>query len=274
MQTGVKRKRQAYLLVCLLFLTVYISGILQACGRGQPELFVCFFACSEDADSILLKTEDAAVLIDTGEAADDKALLKKLHAAGVTSLNLLILTHPDKDHIGGACAVLSEFPVEQVIETSCEKGSRLQEELDRALLEEKVSVPHNTQTFSYGELTLTIYPPREDSYKNANNYSIAVLAEYKGKRFFFAGDAKKKRIRELLDEKLPQVDVYKVAYHGRDGKEGANLIERLKPSYAVVTARWAEEGTEKALLEAGSEILSTYGKDVVFTVNEGILDVE
>ena len=274
MQTGVKRKRQAHLLVCLLFLTVYISGILQACGRKQPELFVCFFACSEDADSILLKTEDAAVLIDTGDAADEEALLEKLHAADVTSLNLLILTHPDKDHIGGACAVLSEFPVEQVIATSCEKGSRLQEELDGVLLEKTVSVPRDTQTFSYGELTLTIYPPKEASYKNANNYSIAVLAQYEGKSFFFAGDAKKKRIRELLDEKLPQADVYKVAYHGRDLKEGKELIERLKPSYAVVTAKQAEEGTEKALLEAGSEILSTYGEDVVFTVKEGILDVE
>ncbi len=266
--------RQARLAVCLLFL--YICCALTSCvpGEDAETLDVWFFSCSDDADSILLQTKSANIMIDTGLKEDSGELLDKLDQLGVERIDLLILTHPDKDHIGGVAAILDACPVTEIMQTSCDKGSALQEELDQRLSGENVSMPEETTELSYGELTLTVYPPRRKEYDGSNNYSIAALAEFEGKRFFFAGDAKKKRIEELLAEALPQVDVYKAAYHGRDIGNGGELIALLSPSYAVVTAETAEEETENALLAAGADIFSTYHSDVHFTVSDGILDVE
>ncbi len=281
-----KRRVQVRAFVCLLFLCLF--GMVQACGRdgtwgAQAEqreertgLDVWFFACSEDADSILLQTEDTNILIDTGVEEDSGELVQKLESRQVDCVDLLILTHPDKDHIGGAAAVLENFAVEQVLQTSCDKDSRLQDDLERrldGLSGCAVSVPDDRQQLDFGSLRLTVYPPKEKEYGSANNYSIAVLAEYEGRRFFFAGDAKKKRIGELLEEALPQVDVYKTAHHGRDSGNGDRLIEMLVPKIAVVTAKAAEKETQQALTGAGAEIYTTWGQDVHMTVINGVLDV-
>ncbi|MBO5094409.1 MAG: MBL fold metallo-hydrolase [Lachnospiraceae bacterium] len=269
------KKRQARFSVCLLFL--YICVCLSACTGKQTEkkerLDVWFFACSDDADSILLQTDDTNVIIDTGLSEDSDALVRKLKEQDVQNVDLLILTHPDKDHIGGAEAVLDAFSVEQVMQTDFVKGSELQKALEERLLEENVLVPEEKMQLSYGELQMTIYPPGEE-YESSNNNSIAALAEYEGKRFFFAGDAKRKRIEELLSEGLPQVDVYKAAHHGRDNGKSSELIERLSPEIAVVTAREPEEETARTFAQIGSTVYSTYESDVHFTVDGGILDVE
>jgi len=282
---GRKRKVQVRLVVCLFLF--YIWGVMCACGRTGPDadsgspsggspggLDVWFFACSEDADSILLQTEEADILIDTGVEEDAGELVEKLERLNVDQIDLLILTHPDQDHIGGAAALLEAFPVGMVLETSCEKGSELQDDLDLLLEREQVELPGRRTSFAFGELELEVYPPHKQHYDNANNYSIAVLARYEGKQFFFAGDAKKKRIRELLEEDLPGVDVYKVSHHGRDNGASRDLILALQPAYAVVTAKEPEEKTADALRDVGAVVYSTYEKDVHFTVSEGILDVE
>ncbi len=248
------------------------AGMQSAEQERSAGLDVWFFSCSEDADSILLQTEDANIMIDTGVPQDSRALVEKLRTLGVERIDLLILTHPDRDHIGGAAAVLNAFPVDSIMTTDCEKGSGLQDTLNERLRKENVSVPRETQEAVYGELCLTIYPPRETAYDNANNYSIAVLASYEGRTFFFAGDARKKRIRELLDEELPAADVYKAAHHGRDSGACVDLIEALQPQIAVVTAKEAEKKTTKALQQAGAAVYSTYGQDVHLTVVNGVLD--
>lgn len=284
-----KRKYRVRYRLCLLLLAIFLLATGCTSGHGENEreqtgqggesgsLDVWFFACSEDADSILLQTEDADILIDTGLSEDGEELVKKLQELQVEDIELLILTHPDKDHIGGAAEVLDAFTVKQVIQTACDKESELQAALEEKLMDtpgrEAVLLPQENTELAFGELHLMIYPPKEEKYGNANNYSIAVLAEYEGKSFFFAGDAKKKRIGELLTEELPAVDVYKVAYHGRDIGGGSELIGLLQPKFAVVTAKQAEEKTMQALMQAGADVYSTYENDVHFSVKNAVLDV-
>ena len=284
------KKRRVYAMrvraaLCLFFL--FLCSVLSSCQREAQNagteytvaekgvLSVWFFACSEDADSILLQTQDRNVVIDTGLECDSDRLIRKLEGLQVDNIDLLILTHPDKDHIGGADKLLEKFPVEQVIQTSYEKGSVQQEELDdkleERLQEEKILTVQEKTEFTFGDLQLTVYPPGKQ-YDNANNNSIAVLAQFEGKKFFFAGDAKKKRIEELLEEGLPKVDVYKVAYHGRDSDNSRVLVEVLQPQIAVVTAREAEKKTAQVLADVGADVYSIYKTDVHFTVSDGILD--
>ena len=290
-----KRKLQVRFAVCLLFLC--LCGTVSSCGGGGSEtkapacadcppvsgekasasnddrLDVWFFACSDDADSILLQTGGSHIMIDTGTKEDAAMLMEKLRALQVEEIDLLILTHPDKDHIGGAALLLDTFPVGEVVQTSFEKGSELQQTLNGKLEEETVTVPEDNRVWTFGKLEVTVYPPQE-VYEDSNNCSLATLAVYENRTFFFAGDARKKRIGELLAEELPRVDVYKAAHHGRGNGKSDDLVERLHPAYAVITAEEAQEKTQQALREAGTQIISTYQKDVHFTVAEGILDVE
>ena len=92
------------------------------------------------ADAFLLWNEAGAVLIDTGESGFGKTILAKLEELGIERLDWLILTHFDKDHVGGAKKLLSELPVGCVLQSNCPKpGAEAYEKYCKALEERNIS---------------------------------------------------------------------------------------------------------------------------------------
>lgn len=66
-------------------------------------------------DAVLLEQNGAFALIDAGEREAADGLMAYLQAAGVAKLDLLVMTHPHADHIGGMQAVLDAFPVDRAV---------------------------------------------------------------------------------------------------------------------------------------------------------------
>ena len=122
--------------------------------------------------------------------------------------------------------------------------------------------------FTYGDLDIRVFPPEKFHYNKSNDYSLAVLVKHGDIHLFYAGDAEKERLGELLKLDLPAIDVYKTAHHGRNSKRGVELIEALKPEYAVVTAQEPENEIREAFKENGTQVYTTVNRDVVF-VSDG-----
>jgi len=226
-----------------------------------------FTGTQQDADCAILLSRDKCVMIDTGETADAEHILKLLEEEKVRQIDCLILTHPDQDHVGGAAAILEALPVKQII-TPYFSGEKTiyQMTIDRA---EKMRIPVFTlsrdRQFVFGELKLRLYPPEKFYYDNSNNYSLAVLAEHGEVSLFFAGDAERARLTELLELELPEnIDLYKTAHHGRNSQKGAELIAALTPKAAVITAKGAEPQIAAAFANTGTELYTTVGQDVIF----------
>ena len=68
-----------------------------------------------------MRTKDAAIMIDTGENGDGEKLVKRLGELGVEKLDLLILTHFDKDHIGGADTIIEAIAIDRIVLPSYER---------------------------------------------------------------------------------------------------------------------------------------------------------
>ncbi len=236
---------------------------------GQVEIL--FPAVAQDADCAVLLSGGACVVIDTGEAGDGEHILQVLQDHQVARIDCLILTHPDKDHVGGAACLVERLPVRQVVTPYFVGEKQAYNDLLRELEEKRIPVLtlSRDRLFTFGELDLRIFPPEELHYDKSNNYSLAVLAEHGDVTLFFAGDAEKKRLSELLKLKLPEeTDLYKTAHHGRESKGGPVLIERLQPRFAVITAAEAEPEIARAFRQAGTETFSSLGRDLRF-VSDG-----
>ena len=67
------------------------------------------------ADCSLLSFDGYNVLIDTGEEDDGDEILEALHRLEIEKLDLVILTHFDKDHIGGFPEISDGIPIDKVI---------------------------------------------------------------------------------------------------------------------------------------------------------------
>jgi competence protein ComEC len=98
---------------------------LQQFGYGATQPIVISLSCPEtvtayffdvgQGDSILIKTPTKNVLIDGGPAGASSKLLNYLNTYNVSKIDLLFVTHPEDDHIGGLPAVMQAVTVTDII---------------------------------------------------------------------------------------------------------------------------------------------------------------
>ena len=99
----------------LLTLALLVGGLAGCAREPAPEgtLTVTVLDVGK-ADCILIQeSAGGAMLIDTGTRESASAILEFLRARGIDTLETLLLTHMDKDHIGGAAAILQAVKAEQ-----------------------------------------------------------------------------------------------------------------------------------------------------------------
>ena len=111
-------KRFLMIIIALLFL---IGCCCNPTAPGEIKKLEIYAFSIGKADALLLRTEDAAIMIDTGENGDGEKLVSRLEELGIEKLDLLILTHFDKDHIGGADTVIERFPIDLIVLPAYEK---------------------------------------------------------------------------------------------------------------------------------------------------------
>ena len=114
MKTASPKMITAALLCAALLLSGCGQATLVADTASGTKLEVYCFSAGK-ADAFLLYTEESAVLIDCGEKGFGKEILAYMEEAGIESLDYLIITHFDKDHVGGAAKVINSTPVETVL---------------------------------------------------------------------------------------------------------------------------------------------------------------
>ena len=212
------------------------------------------------ADAILLTTPGSAVLIDCGEKGFGSEILEALAARGIERLDFLIVTHFDRDHVGGAAKVIDGIEIARVLQSPLPKDSGEYRKYLRAL--EKVSLepetPRETLSFTLGGVEYTVDPPQREHYERdeSNNSSLIVTAVYGKTRLLFMGDAQTARICEYLASSPPRCDLIKLPHHGEKEKMLDALLASVKPEYAVITCSAAEPeapSTAAALQAAGVE---------------------
>ena len=265
------RKLTALILATLLCLSA-LSGCETTPATPDKTLSVTVLPIGA-ADSILLKTENTAVLIDCGTKDDADIILSTLRAQGVRKLDKLIVTHYDKDHIGAAADVLKAVDVVQVIQSPYTGNTGSNYDRYKAALPfaDSVISPTETLRFSLGGVNYTVMPPTKSDYgKNTdNNVSLAVRAVHGQQRFLFAGDAEADRLLELMEsgEDLA-ADFLKVPHHGRHNKRSTVFLGKVAPAHAVITCS-DEEPAEQEVLQ----VLSQLGAAVYQTKTQGVTAV-
>lgn len=259
-------KSKFYKVSFLLFLSVLLLFIINTfIGSTTDGTKIVFFGMG-DADSIYIENHNQTILIDAGLKSDHEKLISKLKALGVTNLDYLILTHPDKDHIGGASYVLDEFEVGELIQSAHFKDTKREARIAEVVEEKNIknTIITKDRTFELGELKVAIISPEKSAYQTDNDYSLITMVEDGNLNYLFAGDAEADLTEELLERDFPPIDIYKVAHHGRKNEYSKAFIEKIAPQYAVITS-FPTEDDVKGFLEAENAIVRyVYDKDLRF----------
>lgn len=252
------KKALGALCACLLLLP-----LLAGCGAARPKLEVRVFQAGK-ADAILFRTANGAVLLDTGARGFGDELVPYLKAAGVERLDCLILSHFDKDHIGGAAKVLKNVPVDRVLQSNCpqdsEEYTRYLEVLQNCGTEAETLRSDCSFKLDGVEFSLNA-PAREHYDKDASNNSSLILTVRCGKnRLLFPGDAGNERLREWMALGEGGFTLVKLPHHGAWQKTLPDFLSQTAPTYLVVTCSEQEPESEKTaalLAESGASLFFT-----------------
>ena len=245
-------------LAALFALTALFTG----CGKNQPDtgageagqLRVTFLDVGK-GDCILLEKDGAFALIDAGyaDSADDvTALLKE---RGAETLEAFIITHYDKDHVGGAAAVINAVAVRQLYLPGYEGHNKHYTALMKAVVENDQPYRQVTEdvAFTLAGVDVTVFASSVAYYYdgaeegNDNDVSLVVSAVYGKDSYLFAGDLEKAGISAYLAAGHGTFDVVKMPHHGDCKKNTDDFIAAVQPRIAVITDS-ADEPAENETL--------------------------
>jgi competence protein ComEC len=185
-------------------------------------------------DAALLQVKQGAVLVDQGPP--EARVVRQLAHLGVDELALVVLTHPQRDHVGGAAEVLRTLEVEALLDPDQPVANSYEEEALEAADERGVRVvtARQGQVLELGRLVLRVLWPDGSarSTDDPNDHAIVLLASYGKTDVLLTADAESEVTRRLA---LEPVEVLKVAHHGSDDPGLAGLLSRLRPRVAVVS---------------------------------------
>ncbi len=191
-------------------------------------------------DSTLVTTGDFNLLIDAGTGKAEEKLVAYLKDAGVTRLDIMLLTHPHEDHIGGADAVIDEFEVGEIIMPDATTDTKAFERvLDGA---EEKSIPISTvfrgDSFTEGGFKFEILSPDDKRYSDLNNTSIVLKLTYGEVSMMFTGDAESLVENEILDA-YSETDLkcifYKAAHHASTTSNTPAFVGAVSPKYVSIS---------------------------------------
>lgn len=181
--------------------------------------------------AVLLRTREHALLYDAGSRFGDfdlgeRVVLPALRGFGVTRLDLMLLSHADGDHAGGALAVQRGLAVGGVI---AGEAQRLPVDL--------AAQPCATRQWQWDEIRFfTWHWPQA---QNGNQASCVLLVEAAGERLLLTGDIDIRTERALLASHPElQVDWLLAPHHGSRSSSSMALLQSLAPKSVLISRSW------------------------------------
>lgn len=252
--------------ICML---LFLRGGTLAVGERLSPLQVTVLRIGK-ADAIVVQDGRKTAVIDAGEEEDGEEVVAFLKKQNISRVDTLIITHFDKDHVGGADTLAEEMEIGQVLLPDYQGISTEYADFLYAL-EQKGITPQRLNEpakFKLEEADILVEPPLSYEIPDGiveydNNFSLVVTITHGENRMLFAGDIEKQRIREWLSEgNAADCKFLKVPHHGVYNTALRELVEAVSPKYAVICDSNKNPAEKKTL-----ELFKQYNIQVFQTQN-------
>lgn len=200
------------------------------------------FADVSQGDSVVIRTPtNCTMVIDGGVPNLLTDQIKKYLPPTENKIDLMVLSHPHLDHMGGLIQLLNRYKVENIFTTGVKYGSSFYTEFERIQSRDKIEtryVKAHEQYYLCGLIIEIIYPHKiliGQELENVNNASIVLRLKIKDKWIYFSGDAELEAEEEIVKTDLNlESYIMKAGHHGSKTSNSLELLERVNPEYLVI----------------------------------------
>ncbi len=195
-----------------------------------------YFIDVGQADSILIKNGNYAMLIDAGNNSDGKKLVNYINGLGIEKFDYVIATHAHEDHIGGMDDIINNFKIDKFYMPDVITTTKTFEDMLDALSTSglKYHTPLIGEELTLKDAVLNFLYVGNSS-DDLNDSSIVLKLTFGNNAILFMGDATSKVEKELLNKDISS-DVLKVGHHGSKYSSIGEFLDKVNPKYAVISA--------------------------------------
>ena len=211
---------------------------------GQQPLKIAFLDVGQ-GDSILIQAPNGqTMLIDGGRAISlaDELIIPKLREWGARQVDVMVVTHPDADHISGLVGVLEKFPVALVALTGDEHATQIYERLLLNIRDKNIKalkVRTGTAIPFDPAVKLEVLGPDDAlvNQDNTNDGSIMIKLTYGQTSFLLTGDAEFAENLSILRRGGDvRSTVLKLGHHGSSTSTDENWLRAVQPQLGIISA--------------------------------------
>lgn len=183
--------------------------------------------------SAVVKTKEHVLVYDTGARFSerfnigDAVLIPFLRSQGIQQLSMLMVSHGDNDHIGGANALLENFEIDRVLTSVPDKLSHT-----------STSMCYTGQKWIWDSVKFEVLHPQLGSTFTGNNASCVLKVSSQYGSVLLTGDIEKQAETNLVKNMRDKIkaDIMLVPHHGSKTSSAAEFIESVAPEYGLISA--------------------------------------
>ena len=221
-----------------------------ACGRIVPEIARPLVSRTNgeatievldvgQGDSILIRSpEGKTALIDAGPS---NHIVKLLNDRGLTSIDLVVVSHHHSDHYGGMRAVIRQFQPRFFMAANSPHATASYLKLLRDVESSSMKTIHPTavtRRIELGSMVLTVFPEAPSDRTEENNNSVGIRLDYGSFSMLFTGDSEEKERRWWMTHQpdlIRDAIILKLAHHGSRNGTDEDWLDRVRPELAIAS---------------------------------------
>ena len=233
-------KIKFYLLILLLLANGLIFYTVFAETRST--LRVYFLNIGQGDAALIESPTGNHFLIDGGPDKNILNALGRVMPFYNKTIDAVLVTHPDSDHIGGIPEVLDNYNVGEYISNGATSSTSISKQLEKEVLDKNIKKEivrkDNIFDLGGGAFLRILYPNSDPKGTDTNEYSIVAKLYYGDSTFLFTGDAPTDVENYLVKTNVDDLrsDVLKVAHHGSINSLSPEFLSAVLPTYSIVSA--------------------------------------
>jgi len=236
----------------LIWLVLALGLLLAGCDNlgGQPpvsaagNLTVAFLDVGQGDATLIQSPNGQIMLIDGGRSIDLAAqvIIPQLRTWGARQIDVMVVTHPDADHIAGLVGVLEQFPVKAIALTGQVHPTQIYERLLTSVRDKGIRAirTRTGTTLPFDSaVRLEVLSP-DDQFVDSddtNDASIVIKLTYGQTSFLLTGDAEFPANQAMLQRGADlRATVLKLGHHGSSTSTDENWLRAVQPQLGIISA--------------------------------------
>ena len=273
---NIKQNLRIYFLAVLIIINFFIFYTVYQVSNSK--LTVTFLDVGQGDAIFVTVPGGAQMLLDGGANSSVLRELGKVMPFYDRSIDVLVATHPDQDHIGGLVEVLKRFNVGLFVQTNTTSTSAVYVELEKIIkqknIKEEIIISPEILTLGGGAEFNILFPDKDTAGWETNEASIVGKLTYGKNSFMFTGDSPQKIEKYLVGRygNLLDSDVLKAGHHGSKTSNSEIFVGTVSPLYTIISAgldnRYGHPSKETM------DILNSFQEKILQTLGGGMIRFE